>query len=127
MQGGFRVLPRRVWARRPDPPKRFHPPILNPKPSLSPHSSGTDPVAAAPAAGGKAPPPAKKGAAAPAADAAPPRPFTPLAWALPAGNFDLAALGWSNEAGSGLPVVQPAAAALPVPPPGEGERQQGGG
>lgn len=117
-------------CEEPHPVLSLHPPSLGgilfiplfPKPHpLRP--AGTDPAAAAPAASGKAaPPPAKKGAAPAAADAAPPRPFSPLAWSLPAGNFDLAALGWSNEAGSGLPVVQPAAAALPVPP-GVGDRQ----
>ena len=88
---------------------------------VSPHTPGVDPGAAAQATGGKAaPPPAKKGEAPAAGGGAPPRPFPPLTWALPAGNFDLASLGWTNEEGSGLPVIQPATAT--APPPGGGGR-----
>ncbi|KAG1660824.1 hypothetical protein FOA52_010249 [Chlamydomonas sp. UWO 241] len=60
-----------------------------------------------------------KGAAAAAAAAAPDaggRPFSPLTWSLPAGNFDMVSLGWVEPDGSpapGVPAVEPSAKPAP--------------
>eukprot|EP00955_Chlamydomonas_euryale_P079782 363340-Chlamydomonas_euryale.AAC.6 len=82
-------------------------------------AQGIDPAAAAAAAaadkggkGGKGGKPAggKAVAAAPAPDGG--RPFSQLTWALPAGNFSPASLGWRDAEGcapSGVPDVQPSA------------------
>ncbi|KAL6762773.1 hypothetical protein V8C86DRAFT_3130507 [Haematococcus lacustris] len=64
---------------------------------------------------GVSPPARKPPAAGPkAGDAgslAPGRPFGPLSWTLPGGNFDLASLGWTPEVAGGLPEVLPQAPA----------------
>eukprot|EP00798_Chlamydomonas_sp_ICE-L_P002710 gene2710-12580_t len=65
----------------------------------------------------KADPKSKGGAADAGATAAPSRPFGALSWTLPAGNFDLASLGWEDEEGSGLPKIEVEEAPKPVTPP----------
>lgn len=66
------------------------------------------------------------------------RPFSPLTWALPTGNFDLTSLGWGSEEdeGLGLPKVvslaeQKAAEVAPAAggkrPASAGERGMGRG
>ena len=75
--------------------------------------SGVDSGVSAVQAGGKTPPPAKKGE--PPVSTLP-RPFSPLTWALPVGNFDLLSLGWTNDEASGLPIVTPSAPSTTTTP-----------
>lgn len=83
--------------------------VAEPEPGTTPGGKGSKPAPAA-AAGKK---PAAATTAAAVADT-PARPFKPLTWALPAGSFDLASLGWVHEEGSGLPEIKPSTPSTPT-------------